>query len=100
MRANVAQRKKHADKTAQFIDLPMETVVREPVACVEKIYGHFGLGLPEDVLAAMERYMQEHALAKRTKHVYAAEDFGLDLEAIWPRFQFYRDHYGISDRRP
>ena len=38
-------------------------------------------------------------LDKRKPHIYDAEDYGLDIDELWPELQYYRDFYGIEDKR-
>ena len=37
-----------------------------------------------------------NALAAVLAHYYAAEDYGLDIAALWPRFDFYREFHGLE----
>ena len=36
-------------------------------------------------------------MAARKPNIYRAEDYGLDIAALSPEFQYYRDYYGIED---
>ena len=95
MRQNVEQRKRHEDKRAQFFDIQMCDVIRDPVGQVEAAYRHFGIDLPARTKQKMLDYMKAHALDKKARHVYQATDFGIDVQREWSRFQFYRDHYHL-----
>lgn len=90
---NVELRKQYADRGDQFIDFPMERLVREPVTCVAEIYEKFGIELSDETRRRMVAFAAQRAARK--PHVYDAADYGLDLAAIWPRLQYYRDYYGI-----
>lgn len=96
---NVELRRQFADKPAQFIDFPMELIMRDPIACVQKIYAHFGIELTDETYRKMSRFMDEHGIAKRKPHIYHADDYGLDINELWPELQYYRDFYGIEDNR-
>jgi Sulfotransferase family len=96
---NVELRRQFADKPAQFIDFPMELIVRAPIACVQKLYAHFGIELTDQTHQKMSRFMDEHGIAKRKPHIYHADDYGLDIDELWPELQYYRDFYGIEDYR-
>ena len=50
---NVEQRRQYVDKSAQFIDFPMERIVRDPMACVQEIYKHFDIELTEQTYQKM-----------------------------------------------
>jgi Sulfotransferase family len=95
---NVEQRRQYVDKSAQFIDLPMERIVRDPMACVEEIYKHFDIELTGQTYQKMSRFMEERGMDKRKPHIYHAEEYGLDIDELWPELQYYRDFYGIEDK--
>jgi len=95
---NVEQRRQYVDKSAQFIDLPMERIVRDPMACVEEVYKHFDIELTGQTYQKMSRFMDERGMDKRKPHIYRAEEYGLDMDELWPELQYYRDFYGIEDK--
>jgi hypothetical protein len=96
---NVEQRRQYADKSDQFIDFPMQRMVRDPMACVQEIYKHFDIELTDQTYRKMSRFMDERGMDKRKPHIYHAEDYGLDIDELWPELQYYRDFYGIEDKR-
>ena len=96
---NVELRRQFAHRPAQFIDFPMELIVRAPIARVQKLYAHFGIELTDQTHQKMSRFMDEHGIAKRKPHIYHADDYGLDIDELWPELQYYRDFYGIEDNR-
>jgi Sulfotransferase family len=79
---NVELRRQFADKPAQFIDFPMELMVRDPIACVQKIYAHFGIELTDQTYQKMSRFMDERGIDKRKPHMYHAADYGLDIDEL------------------
>ncbi len=96
---NVELRRRYASRATQFIDFSMDRMVRDPMSCARDIYEYFGIGLAEQTHRKMSRFMDERAMAKRKPHIYHAEDYGLDIDELWPELQFYRDFYGIEDTR-
>ncbi len=96
---NVELRHQYASKSTQFIDFSMDRMVRDPMSCVEEIYKYFGIELTDQTRRKMSRFMDERAMAKRKPHIYCAEDYGLNIDELWPALQFYRDFYGIEDSR-
>ncbi len=96
---NVELRRRFADRSAQFIDFPMDRMVRDPMSCVKEIYDHFGIELTADVHRKMSAFMDQRGMAARKSNVYRAEDYGLDIATMWPELQYYRDFYGIEDTR-
>jgi hypothetical protein len=43
--------------------------------------------------------MDTRGMAARKPNIYRAEDYGLDIAALWPELQYYRDYYGIEYKR-
>ena len=76
----------------------MERIVRDPMTCVQQIYKHFDIELTEQTYHKMSRFMDERGVDKRQPHIYHAEDYGLDIDELWPELQYYRDFYGIEDK--
>lgn len=99
MRGNVEQRDRLRDQSHRFFDMHMSDVVRDPIACVESAYAHFGIDLPDKTSNKMRTYMQENSLEKKKKHHYTPEEFGISFEKEWDRFSFYRHFYGLKERR-
>lgn len=99
LRRNVELRRQFAGRAAQFIDFPMERMVRDPLPCVEEIYQHFGIEMTDPTLRKMRKFMNERGMGTRKPNVYRAEDYGLDIDTLWPQLQYYRDFYGIEDTR-
>ncbi|HUE33491.1 MAG TPA: sulfotransferase [Mycobacterium sp.] len=79
---NAELRRQFADKPAQFIDFPVELMVRDPIACVQKIYAHFGIELTDQTYQKMSRFMDERGIDKRKPHIYHAADYGLDIDEL------------------
>ncbi|MBX7431778.1 sulfotransferase [Mycobacterium sp. Y57] len=99
LRRNVELRQQFADRADQFIDFPMTRMVREPLECVAEIYAHFGIELTARTRRKMTEFMGRRGLSSRKPNVYNAADYGLDVDEIWPDYQYYRDFYGIEDTR-
>jgi hypothetical protein len=96
---NVELREQFAARSDQFLDFPMDRMVGEPMACVEEIYSHFGIELTEQTRRKMVRFMAKRGQSARKPNIYDAADYGLDVDELWPQFQYYRDFYGIEDTR-
>jgi hypothetical protein len=91
---NVDLREQLRDRADQFIDFSMERMVREPLTCISEIYSKFGIELTDAVRQQMEGFMTQRT--DRKPHVYDPADYGLDIPALWPKVQFYRDFYNIE----
>lgn len=90
----IAARARHPEREQQILDLSMETVVSDPIACVERIYSHFGLDLSEVALARMQRYLEAHPKDEHGTHRYSLAAFGLDEATVSNRFKGYRERFG------
>ena len=99
LKRNVELREQFAEKSDQFIDFPMDRMVREPMTCVAEIYAHFGIELTEPTRQKMVRFMEKRGRAARKPNVYDAADYGLDIDELWPELQYYRNFYGIEGSR-
>jgi Sulfotransferase family len=93
---NVELRRRFSDHSEQFIDFPMRRMVDEPLACVTEIYQQFEIPFAHDTHVRMEEFMKGRNLTTRKPHVYDPDDYGLDIADLWPRFESYRDFYGIE----
>ena len=99
LKRNVELREQFSHLADRFIDFSMQRMVSDPLSCVTEIYDRFGIELTEPNRAKMSRFVDERGIATRKPHVYRAEDYGLDIDELWPQLQFYRDFYGIEDTR-
>ena len=73
----------------------MQEIVRDPIACVEKIYAYFELDLSDEARVRMERYLVEHPKDEFGTYRYSLAAFGLDEATVNSRFKAYRDRFGI-----
>ena len=89
-------RARHPEREGQILDLSMREVVSDPIACVEKIYGHFDLELSREARARMQRYMELHPKNEFGIHRYSLEAFGLEEETVSAAFKGYRERFGIE----
>ena len=95
----MAARARHPERERQILDLSMGEIVRDPIACVERIYEHFDLELSDEARSRMERYLALHPKNEFGKHQYSLEAFGLDEAAVNAAFKGYRERFGI-EREP
>ena len=92
-------RSRHPEREAQILDLSMSEIVRDPIACVERIYAYFGLELTTEARGRMERYLREHPKNEFGKHSYSLDAFGLDEESVNAAFKGYCERFEI-EREP
>ncbi|HJT92667.1 MAG TPA: sulfotransferase [Mycobacterium sp.] len=73
---------------AQFYDMDYFAFIDDPVAEVERIYGHFGIEVTDASRAAMVASHEESKQGPRApKHTYSLADYGLTAEQVKDRFR-------------
>jgi hypothetical protein len=73
----------------RFHDIDFRAVQRDPFGEVEGLYAWLGEGVSPEFRANMERWWRENA-EQRTTNVHPdPAEFGLDLDAVRPRFAAY-----------
>jgi len=77
-------------------DLHYHEIAADPIACVRRIYAHFGLELAEPALARMRAYLAAHPRDEHGVHRYSLEMFGLDAESVSKRFERYRTRFAVA----
>lgn len=78
----------------RFLDVNFRTLLNEPIEAVNRITSHFGL-TPVDE-EKMREYLTTDRPDDRGKHKYAADHYGLDVDAIKERFKDYIERFNIS----
>jgi hypothetical protein len=90
-------RARHPEREARILDLPMRAIVGDPIACIERIYDHFGLDLSPEARARMERYRTLHPKDEFGVHRYSLEAFGLEADAVRAAFKGYRERFDVEE---
>ncbi len=81
----------------QVIDVPFHEFMNDDVAMIERIYALAGHPMTPDVRERMARYMLDHPRGKHGRIIYDIEqDFGIRKSALYERFAFYTDRFGIE----
>ena len=92
----VAARARHPERESQILDLSMAEIVRDPMACIERIYGHFRFDLTDAVRQKMRQYLEAHPRDEFGAHRYSLAAFGLEEDAVNARFKGYRERFEIE----
>lgn len=72
---------------AQFCDVDYFEFVKDPVAAVEGIYEHFGIGFTDEARTAMvDSHAESQKGPRAPKHTYSLSDYGLTDEQVKERF--------------
>lgn len=88
-------RARHPEREAQILDLHLHEIAADPLACVRRIYEHFGIELSGEAESRMQRYLSLHPNGEHGRHRYSLEAFGLDEEKVNLAFKGYRERFGI-----
>ena len=68
---------------AQFFDVHMQQLRRDPLGTVEAIYRHFDIPLSEHSRQAMEQHLATDTTPRPGAHEYSAADFGLTEKNVY-----------------
>jgi hypothetical protein len=80
----------------KFVDVHYKTLIADPVAEAERIYGEFGLSLCDEARGAMDKFLRVNRHGHgAAKHDYQLEDFGLTMAMIDDAYGPYMERYGI-----
>jgi hypothetical protein len=78
----------------QVIDVPFRTFMNDDIATVEKVYRVAGMPFVDAIRKDLQAYMQSHPRGKEGRIVYDLEgDFGLQVETLRKRFDFYFERF-------
>lgn len=75
---------------AQFLDVPFQDTVKQPLDVMRRIYAFIGWDLGADVLGRMRAWLIEDEISHSAAHDYAPEMFGLSEAGITQDFSAYR----------
>lgn len=92
----MAARAKDPERDRRILDLSMREITSDPIACIERIYTHFGLDLSDVARARMQAYLERHPKDEFGVHRYSLEAFGLDAEEVNAAFKGYRERFGVE----
>jgi hypothetical protein len=76
-----------------IIDIAFDDFRKDQMGCVKHIYAVSGDALSHDAEQRMAAWIEANRLNKHGRHEYAAEDVGLDRNALAQRFEFYRPRW-------
>jgi hypothetical protein len=82
----------------QFLDVSFESIERDALGTVERVYDFLGWPLTTDARAAMQRFLAANPKNKHGVHRYTLEQFGLSRAAESARFRKYCERFQIPVR--
>lgn len=92
----IETRNRRPEVDARIVDLQFDEIVSDPMACVRRIYGHFGLDLPPEAVTRMHAYIDDNPREKHGVHRYGLEDFGLEQGEVDAAFKDYRERFAVK----
>jgi hypothetical protein len=90
----IDQREKGIIPAACIADSRYQDLMDDPMACIAKIYTHFGMPLSDDTRNRMQDYLQHKPQGKFGRHSYEL-DAGKTRDR--PLFNRYQTLYGVPD---
>jgi len=85
-----------AEGRGTFVDVAYGDLVRHPLEVVRAILAAAGLDWSDALADALARHRAAHPRDRHGRHVYSAEEFGLDPEALRVRLAAYRARFGVT----
>ncbi|MDF0673539.1 MAG: sulfotransferase [Nitrospira sp.] len=79
----------------RFLDLYYTDLVADPVAAVERVYGHFDLPLSDGLRDKVREFVNRNPRNRFGTHRYTLHDFGLDLQEEEKRYAAYRERFRL-----
>ena len=83
---------------AQFLDVAFESIERDALGAVERVYDFLGWPLTSDARTSMQRFLDANPKNKHGVHSYTLEQFGLNRAAETARFRKYCERFQIPVR--
>lgn len=77
---------------ANIVDSRYQDLMDDPVRCIEQLYGHFGLHLPDSTRERMRRYLESKPKGRFGRHNYQLDDRKLAERQLFRR---YLDRYQV-----
>lgn len=74
---------------SRFTDYNHKEFLKDPIALIERIYGHFGFGMRDDQRSALQQHSDSNPPHKHGTHQYSLDDFGISEQGVRERYQFY-----------
>jgi hypothetical protein len=78
------------------IDVRFDEFMKDDLAVVEQLYDRAGIELTGRTRRELQAYLDANPRGKHGRVVYdLAGDFGVTAEELHPRFEFYRERFGV-----
>ncbi|MCA9698969.1 MAG: sulfotransferase, partial [Myxococcales bacterium] len=85
----------YAARPGSFVNLGYHELIRDPLAAVERIYGHRGWDIDDDARARMRAWLAANPKDRHGRHRYGLADFGLDEAAVRESLSAYEECFAL-----
>jgi hypothetical protein len=90
----------HPELAGRFMDVNYRELIADPLAVINRIYGHFDMTLTAEAARRMNQ-LALHRSRYRGRHpVPGLADMGLDTPTLASRFENYCRRFGIASHQP
>jgi hypothetical protein len=79
----------------RFLDVDYREFTADPMRTVRRVYECFGIPVSPEAETRMKRFLADNPKGKHGHHIYSLAQFGIDGAAEAPRFERYRDRFGV-----
>lgn len=93
--AELTMRARAGPDGPRFLDVSYYDLVRDPIAQLQRVCRHAGIGFDDNAETAAAKYMQANPQNRFGKHAYRLGDFGLTEEIVEEAFSGYRKKHAI-----
>lgn len=90
----IAQREAGIVPAENIVDSSYQDLMDDPLACIETVYRHFGMGLSEAARAGMLQYLEAKPKGKFGSHSYRVDEVRARDR---PLFRRYQQLYAVPD---
>lgn len=80
----------------QFLDIDYDSIEKDPIATVERVYEFLGWPYSREARASMNNFLAANPKNKHGVHRYTLEQFGLSRASETARFRSYCERFEIS----
>ena len=92
----LAHRRAAGELSDRIVDSHFSSLMADPVATVEKLYGQMNRPFLGEHADAIRHYIESKPKDKFGQHKYSAEEWGIDPVKLREKMRPYTDHYGIE----
>ena len=80
----------------RFVDFHYETLMKDPIEVVKRIYEKFGYTYTQEFEDRMKKWIAENPQRKYGGHRYTLEEYGLDTQQLEMAFQKYSTRFNVK----